>query len=119
MRRWIWPTLWAGGIVLVVVAFLAVVQRTLIYHPLRLDAAACADLAEVQGFDEWSNAGGDAIGFRSLPDGGDQEERGSDQHDATVAEAVGQVASKPGSDGRADERDRHDEADGDVAQAEE
>ena len=31
--------MWAGGIVLVVVAFLALVQRSLIYHPLRLDAA--------------------------------------------------------------------------------
>ncbi len=62
---------WAGGIVLVVVAFLAAVQRALIYHPLRLDAAACSDLAEVQGFEGWTNAAGDAIGFRSLPDGDD------------------------------------------------
>lgn len=72
LRRWIWPMVWAGGIVLVVVAFLAVVQRALIYHPLRLDAASCADLAEVQGFGAWRNAGGEAIGFRSLPDGDDR-----------------------------------------------
>jgi hypothetical protein len=67
VRRWIWPLLGAGGIVLVVVALLAVVQRSLIYHPLRLDAAACADLADIHGFEAWTNADGQAIGYRSLP----------------------------------------------------
>jgi hypothetical protein len=72
VRRWIWPLLGAGGIVLVVVALLAVVQRSLIYHPLRLDAAACADLADIHGFEAWTNADGQAIGYRSLPGPGDR-----------------------------------------------
>lgn len=67
MRRWIWPLLWAGGIVLVVVGLLAAVQRSLIYHPLRLDDAACADLADAQGFEGWTDADDRAIGYRSLP----------------------------------------------------
>ena len=70
--RWIWPILGAGGIVLVVVGFLTVVQRSLIYHPLRVDAAACADLADARGFEAWTDAGGQTIGFRSLPDPGDR-----------------------------------------------
>jgi pimeloyl-ACP methyl ester carboxylesterase len=63
---------WAGGIVLVVVAFLAGFQRSLIYHPLRLDGAACADLADTAGVEVWTNAAGQAIGFRSLPPPGDR-----------------------------------------------
>lgn len=59
--------MWAGGIVLVVVAVLALVQRSLIYHPLRLDAAECEDLADVQGFEAWTNSDGQPIGYRSLP----------------------------------------------------
>jgi len=72
VRRWIWPLLWAGGIVLIMVAFLTVIQRSLIYHPLRVDTAACADLADAQGFQAWTNTGGQTIGFRSLPDPGDR-----------------------------------------------
>jgi len=63
---------WVGGIVLVVVAFLSVIQRSLIYHPLHLDTAACADLADAAGFEVWTNADGEAIGYRSLPGPGDQ-----------------------------------------------
>lgn len=58
--------LWAGGIVLVVVGLLTAVQRSLIYHPLRLDGGVCADLADAQGFQVWTNAGNQAIGYRSL-----------------------------------------------------
>jgi hypothetical protein len=63
---------WVGGIVLVVVALLAALQRSLIYHPLRLDTAACADLGDAAGFEVWTNADGEAIGFRSLPGPGDR-----------------------------------------------
>jgi pimeloyl-ACP methyl ester carboxylesterase len=63
---------WAGGIVLVMVALLAGVQRSLIYHPLRMDTGACADLADAAGFEVWTNADGAAIGYRSLPAPGDR-----------------------------------------------
>lgn len=63
--------MWAGCIVAVVVAFLAAVQRSLIYHPLRLDAAACERIAGAEGFEAWRNADGHTIGYRSLADRND------------------------------------------------
>ncbi len=66
MRRWIWPLLGAGGIVLAMVGFFAGVQRSLIYHPLRLDTAVCAQAAAAEGLQAWTNADGQPIGYRSL-----------------------------------------------------
>ena len=75
---------WVGGIVLVVVAFLSVVQRSLIYHPLHPDTAACADLADSAGFEVWTNADGEAIGYRSLPGpGADRPARPDDDISGT------------------------------------
>lgn len=48
-------------------AFLALSQRSMIYHPSREDAASLQRAADVQGFSPWRNAQGETIGYRSLP----------------------------------------------------
>ena len=54
-----------------------------------------------------------------LPDGRDEEERSRDQHDAATPVAVGKRTGEPRADGRADESNRDDETDRDVAEPEE
>ncbi len=61
-RRWIWPLVWAGGIALVVVSLLALVQRSLIYHPD--SRAGCGESAGARGFVPWVDAAGQRIGHR-------------------------------------------------------
>lgn len=55
-----------GCVIVVLVALLAAVQRSLIYRPLGLDAAACRQIVGAQGFEAWRNADGRTIGYRSL-----------------------------------------------------
>jgi len=48
-------------------AFLALTQRSMIYHPSRNDAASLERVADAQGFAPWKNPLGETIGYRSLP----------------------------------------------------
>jgi hypothetical protein len=52
-------------------AFLALSQRSMMYFPSKNDPAALAREASAQGFEPWTTAGGETIGYRSLPAPGD------------------------------------------------
>jgi pimeloyl-ACP methyl ester carboxylesterase len=61
---------WLGLLVL-----LALSQRSMIYYPSRKDAESLEREARAQGFELWTNAQGETIGYRSLPDPGDPRAR--------------------------------------------
>lgn len=52
---------------LVLVAFLALSQRSMIYFPSRSDPIALAGVASAGGFEPWKNPEGETIGYRSVP----------------------------------------------------
>ena len=52
-------------------AFLALSQRSMIYYPSLNDAESLEREARTQGFEPWSNALGETIGYRSLAAHGD------------------------------------------------
>jgi pimeloyl-ACP methyl ester carboxylesterase len=61
---------WLGLLIL-----LALSQRSMIYYPSRNDAESLKREARAQGFEPWTNAQGETIGYRSLPASGDPRPR--------------------------------------------
>lgn len=64
----LWPIIRAIGLVLILMlGFLTLAQRSMIFFPMRGDAKALEQMAAERGLIPWSNRTGDLIGYRTSP----------------------------------------------------